>query len=67
MSCVVSLRPFFLQKPFRVDHEIPVDPVMLGFFIADFFHRDRVEAEDLRLRAGQDDRGMGRDNKLGIA
>jgi len=40
---------------------------MFGFFIAYYFNGDRVEAEDLRFRAGQDDRGMGRDNKLGIA
>jgi hypothetical protein len=46
----------FLQKSFRVSHEIPVDPVMLGFFIADFSNGHRVEAEDLRIRAGQDDR-----------
>ena len=49
-----------------VVEEIPVDPVIIGILVRHPVDRGCIEAEDLRLRQGKEDGGMGGDDELHI-
>ena len=54
------------QASHSTRHEVLVNPVVLGFFVSDGPDGNMIEAVDPGTGEGEEYRGMGGDNELGM-